>query len=118
MGLPILIDEIKFEDGIHSIAASLEGDKIAIGTKGLLGVYELRRESGKMGLVHSASFIIPGDADYAVTSVFFSVDGEALHIRAEDGFERVLSLREKRNGMLVEISRTRVDNASSSFCVR
>ena len=117
MGVPILIDEIWFEDGIHSVAANLDGDKIAVGTKGWLGVYEIRREGGRARLVHIASFEIPGRRECAVTSVFFSPDGESLHIRAEDGFERELSLRDKRQGMLVEISSARVDSSPLDYVI-
>ena len=109
MGLPILIDEIKFEKGIYSMAANLDGDKIAVGTKGELGVYELRRDGPKTGLSHIASFEIPGKEDYAVTSVFFSPDGQRLHARSEDGFERELSFSDGKSGTMVEVSRTRFE---------
>jgi len=110
MVVPILIDEIRFDEGIHAVAASLDGDMIAVGTKGLLGVYELRREAGKVGLVHIASYVVPGDGEYAVTSVFFSADGGRIHIRSEDGFERELAFNDRKRGMLVEVTRKRVDN--------
>jgi len=104
MGLPILIDKIKFEDGIHAMAASLDGDKIAVGTKGSLGVYELKREGLKTGLNHLASFEIPGEERFAVTSVFFSADGKRLHVRSEDGYERELVFGEGESGKLIEVS--------------
>ncbi|NLF24519.1 MAG: hypothetical protein GX589_02530 [Deltaproteobacteria bacterium] len=105
MGLPILIDEIRFEDGIHAMAVNLDGDRIAVGTRGLLGVYELQQESGDTRLNCIAFYEVPGGKDVAVTSVFFGADGKNLHVRAEDGFERELRLGQKKSGLLVEVSR-------------
>jgi hypothetical protein len=117
MRVPVLVEEIKFEEGVSAMAASFAGDKIAVATKGILGVYELKRGDGKTRLSHLASFVIPGDKEYSVTSVCFNQEGDRLHIRAEDGFDRELSLTEKRDGMMVELSRTPIETTGQDYAL-
>lgn len=113
MGVPKLAAEIHFEDGIFSLAASHSGDQVAVGSKGILGLYEVRRGDGETRFAHMASFVVPGEKSYPITDICFSSDGNSLTIKAEDGMRRELSLLEKQNGMLMEISVERISEISA-----
>ena len=101
MAIPEFVDEIYFEEGISAVAASRDGAMIAVGTKGLLGLYRMEQRRGKGRLVHVASYVVPDDAD--VNSIFFSGNGSRLSVTTEDGFRRELALGVRVEGLLQEV---------------
>ena len=103
---PRLIDEMHFDGGIYAFASSPDGQFIAVGSKGLLGLYLVKENSGAQGLSHFASFVIPGMGEFAVTRLTLSEDSQSLIVESEDGFIRTLSVGEKEDGMLIELSRS------------
>jgi hypothetical protein len=53
---PVLVDEISFEHGVYSLAANSSGSKIAVGTKGMIGLYHVQVLDGVKYLSHFASY--------------------------------------------------------------
>ena len=97
--IPEFVGEIYFEDGVSAVAASHDGSTIAVGSKGLLGVYRLERSSGDR-LVHVGSYVVPDGAD--VANICFSGSGSRLSIMTSDGRQRELTLSVRVEGMLQE----------------
>jgi len=107
MDVAKLMGKVQFEDGVSSLATSKNGDFIAVGTRGILGLYGVQYRKRHVSVFHLASYVIPGNVDYAITEIRFSDDEESLSIVAEDGIRRELSLTQTRGGMLVEIGQQR-----------
>ena len=100
MRIPQLVDEIHFEDGIYALAASVDGSMIAVGSVGMLGLYNVSEESETTQFSHSASFVLDETADCAVIDLAFSDDGSLLYVKGEDGMRRTLAVAERSGGML------------------
>ena len=101
MSGPQLLDRIHFEDDITAIATSPEGDFIAVGTVGMLGLYQVLIEGDAAGsLVHIASFSAAGTE---VVDLAFSNDGKEIYMKTGDGLRRTLATDKRAQGMLVEI---------------
>src|SRR5690606_20166611 len=102
MTFPLKVDSLHVDDGISAFAASRDGRLIAIGTVGMVGVYQVK-ESGSM--CHLGSFPTPRDS-VKVTHAAFNKTSNMLIIRTDDGVTRELSVRRKHRGILQELKRT------------
>ena len=101
-----LADEIHVDTGITAFATSHTEDIVAIGTKGMVGVYSVKEGEKGSRLKHMASYVVPGEREYAVTKISFNSNGDVIKIQTEDGLERQLSLRIRTSGMMRELSCT------------
>ena len=96
MRFPLKIETLHVDDGISAFAASRDGQLIAIGTSGMLGVY---RVSERGYMQHAGTFTLPHDRT-RVTHIAFSRNSRTLIVRSEDGQLRELSLEKKSSGLL------------------
>ena len=140
MSIPTLVDEIHFEEGVNAIATSPKGDCIAVGSKGMLGVYSVSAVSAngtedtsrdaessavnieEKTLVHYASFMLPEKRQSAgraneVVDLAFSTCGSILYLKSSEGVRRTLAVHEKENGMLKQISSESVADDEPAYPV-
>jgi hypothetical protein len=113
MKLPLKIETLYVDDGVTAFAASRDGQLIAIGTTGMVGIYAV---SQKGYIRHTGSFALPHDRT-RVTHIAFSRSSRSLIIRSEDGEMRELSITQKENGFLREMRRSAVDSVQPIACL-
>ena len=110
MRFPLKIETLHVDDGISAFAASRDGQLIAIGTAGMVGVYQV---SSKGYMRHSGTFTMPHDKT-RVTHIAFSRTSRTLIVRSEDGNMRELSLEKKTSGFLHEMRSASISGGCSS----
>ncbi len=96
------LDQLHVEDGISAFAVRSDNKVLAIGTRGMLGVYQINStgEGDGQNLKHYGSFILPDDTAI-VRQVSFLASGEHLIIQTDQGHWHKLSMQ-KRAGFLIE----------------
>jgi len=96
---------LTFEDGVYALVTKRKGKEllIAIGTKGMVGIYTIQRKDPGIQLEFTGSFIVPTGEDVAVTDIRFTTDGYGLALVTEDGLQRKISLKQKKRGLFQEV---------------
>jgi WD40 repeat protein len=87
---PELVWESHFEDGIFPIVPSPDGRFIAVGTRGLLGLYAIERPGAISPFDAVGCFVVPNEKN--IRSAAFSPDGRKIDLETADDFVRTLAL--------------------------
>jgi hypothetical protein len=100
-----LLNQLPIDDGVYSFAVSPKEEKIAVGTRGMVGLYQVNSQHGVSYLKHVASFSsseAPGE-ELAFVDLIFSADGLILTAVREDGSRVRLAVDTTVGGLMEEV---------------
>ena len=104
MNFKALMDELRIDEGVYSFAVSPNGRRVAVGTRGILGLYEIQPSAAGGRLSHVASYpsLDRSSDDLTFIGLAFTADGSSLQVVCEDGTELELEADEKTRGVMQE----------------
>jgi hypothetical protein len=105
LGSPLLVDELHVEDGIYSFAVNQQGTRIAIGTKGMIGIYQIEVLGGMKYLRHCASYQ-PEEEDReerVFTALAFTAQGRLVCTEFDGFSSQEFMLDADGHGMLEKL---------------